>query len=214
MKEIYSKICRLCLQITNDLLPIHDSSDTICNTIMACTVIKISKDDGLPDNICTSCMQKLNSSYEFKQLCETSDVFLRNYDIGVDSVEFEPETVKDEEIIVVSPTVKDEVAISVKEEELAEKTVSEQFEIIYAYSDTIEEIEADDSLVQYEPEPQPEPEPEQKVTEKPQIPDLLPIKKQKSGRKKVLRRLGKKFPNKKVVLSVKFVIKCSLMPVT
>lgn len=35
--------------------------------------------DGLPNQICTQCLQSVNKAYSFKQLCEKSDVTLRNY---------------------------------------------------------------------------------------------------------------------------------------
>lgn len=35
--------------------------------------------DGLPGQICTQCIQQINRAYSFKQLCEKSDVSLREY---------------------------------------------------------------------------------------------------------------------------------------
>lgn len=35
--------------------------------------------DGLPDQICTQCLQMVNRAYTFKQLCEKSDNVLRQY---------------------------------------------------------------------------------------------------------------------------------------
>lgn len=35
--------------------------------------------DGLPDQICIQCLQNVNKAYSFKQLCEESDITLRNY---------------------------------------------------------------------------------------------------------------------------------------
>lgn len=35
--------------------------------------------DGLPDQICTQCLQMVNRAYSFKQLCEKSDATLRQY---------------------------------------------------------------------------------------------------------------------------------------
>lgn len=35
--------------------------------------------DGLPDQICIQCLQNVNKAYSFKQLCEESDLTLRNY---------------------------------------------------------------------------------------------------------------------------------------
>lgn len=35
--------------------------------------------DGLPHQICIQCLQNVNKAYSFKQLCEESDLTLRNY---------------------------------------------------------------------------------------------------------------------------------------
>lgn len=40
---------------------------------------KVSIDDGLPALICFSCEVQLNNAFCFKQLCETSDLSLRDY---------------------------------------------------------------------------------------------------------------------------------------
>lgn len=43
--------------------------------------------DGLPNQICTQCLQSVNKAYSFKQLCEKSDVTLRNYlDINLQTI--------------------------------------------------------------------------------------------------------------------------------
>ncbi|XP_037298240.1 zinc finger protein Xfin isoform X2 [Manduca sexta] len=39
----------------------------------------ISKDDGLPEQMCSSCVYKLGVAYHFKQTCESADIRLRQY---------------------------------------------------------------------------------------------------------------------------------------
>ena len=34
-------------------------------------------DDGLPGQVCSQCIQQVNSSYNFKQRCEDTDTILR-----------------------------------------------------------------------------------------------------------------------------------------
>lgn len=40
---------------------------------------QIVEGDGLPDQICTQCLQTVSKAYSFKQLCEKSDITLRQY---------------------------------------------------------------------------------------------------------------------------------------
>lgn len=45
--------------------------------------------DGFPNQICMQCLQMINRSYSFKQLCEKSDLTLRQY---VTSINLQLET--------------------------------------------------------------------------------------------------------------------------
>lgn len=42
-------------------------------------IFQVIEGDGLPYQICIQCLQNINKAYSFKQLCEESDITLRNY---------------------------------------------------------------------------------------------------------------------------------------
>uniref|UniRef100_A0A2A4JBW9 Protein krueppel n=1 Tax=Heliothis virescens TaxID=7102 RepID=A0A2A4JBW9_HELVI len=73
-----SKICRVCLN-REFLVNIFKKTGflTISTKLMSIAKIQISPEDGLPDTICSKCVQKLDDCIEFIELCETSDVKLR-----------------------------------------------------------------------------------------------------------------------------------------
>ncbi|KAM3960122.1 uncharacterized protein ACR2FA_005752 [Aphomia sociella] len=73
--------CRLCLKL-GDFYSIFtvDNALQLAEMVMECARIKVYEGDGLPDKICSECIQKLSSAYIFKQQCERSDQELRrNY---------------------------------------------------------------------------------------------------------------------------------------
>ncbi|CAH0406197.1 unnamed protein product [Chilo suppressalis] len=73
--------CRLCLKL-GDFYSIFtvDNAVQLAEMVMDCARVKIYEGDGLPDKICSECVQKLSSAYIFKQQCERSDQELRrNY---------------------------------------------------------------------------------------------------------------------------------------
>ncbi|KAJ0181443.1 hypothetical protein K1T71_003528 [Dendrolimus kikuchii] len=73
--------CRLCLKL-GDFYSIFtvDNSVQLAEMVMECARIKVYEGDGLPDKVCSDCIQKLSSAYIFKQQCERSDQELRrNY---------------------------------------------------------------------------------------------------------------------------------------
>ncbi|KAJ8916253.1 hypothetical protein NQ315_016393 [Exocentrus adspersus] len=51
----------------------------ICDMLMACASIEISHNDGLPVQICGTCLDRLAAAYIFKRQCERTDVSLRQY---------------------------------------------------------------------------------------------------------------------------------------
>ncbi|XP_045768954.1 zinc finger protein OZF [Maniola jurtina] len=75
-----NKLCRICLE-EGILSSIFTKSYNLalCEMIEYCSNVKIRKDDGLPEQICSNCIYKLGISYHFKQSCESSDVRLRQY---------------------------------------------------------------------------------------------------------------------------------------
>ncbi|XP_046970186.1 zinc finger protein 729-like [Vanessa cardui] len=73
--------CRLCLKL-GDFYSIFtvDNNLQLAEMVMECARVKIYDGDGLPDKICSECIQKLSSAHIFKQQCERSDQELRrNY---------------------------------------------------------------------------------------------------------------------------------------
>ncbi|XP_050684577.1 zinc finger protein 208-like [Leptidea sinapis] len=73
--------CRLCLKL-GDFYSIFtvDNNLQLAEMVMECARVKIQDGDGLPDKICSECIQKLSSAHIFKQQCERSDQELRrNY---------------------------------------------------------------------------------------------------------------------------------------
>lgn len=48
--------------------------------LITCRIsLQIFDGDGLPNQICSQCMLQISKSYTFKQLCQKSDITLRNY---------------------------------------------------------------------------------------------------------------------------------------
>lgn len=82
MEVDISKVCRLCLKGNEVLAPIFAGQQNGVGTslphrIMACAQVKVAEGDGLPPNVCTSCLSQVDRSYQFKLLCERSDSALR-----------------------------------------------------------------------------------------------------------------------------------------
>ncbi|CAG5053822.1 unnamed protein product [Parnassius apollo] len=72
--------CRLCLKLGNFYsIFTKDNNLQLAEMVMECARVKIHMGDGLPDKICTECIQKLSSAYIFKQQCERSDQELRRH---------------------------------------------------------------------------------------------------------------------------------------
>lgn len=86
--------CRLCLGQGGVLSPIFPESvgggeaasapqpqptPTLPLRIMACAPIKVIEGDKLPAQICHRCLYQVERSFDFKEQCETSDKFLREY---------------------------------------------------------------------------------------------------------------------------------------
>lgn len=75
-----NKICRICLEegalssvfTKNFNMFLSDMIEYCCN-------LKISKDDGLPEQVCSNCVYKLGVTYHFKKTCESADIKLRQY---------------------------------------------------------------------------------------------------------------------------------------
>ncbi|PSN42947.1 hypothetical protein C0J52_09711 [Blattella germanica] len=74
----FNKICRLCMVETENLLPIfRDGEDFPGRIFSLSSVLKLCEDDELPKNVCHTCENQVNVSYNFKVQCERSDTKLR-----------------------------------------------------------------------------------------------------------------------------------------
>ncbi|XP_013187113.1 zinc finger protein OZF isoform X1 [Amyelois transitella] len=75
-----NKICRICLEegVLSSIFT-KNFNLTLCEMIEYSSNIKISKNDGLPEQMCSNCVYKLGIAYHFKQTCERADVRLRQY---------------------------------------------------------------------------------------------------------------------------------------
>ncbi|KAF5282790.1 hypothetical protein FQR65_LT02787 [Abscondita terminalis] len=76
-------ICRTCMSETKTSLSIFNVQLTDANTVQMAeflnnlTLIEISKDDGLPQQLCIPCIDAICKTYDFIQMCKESDVRLR-----------------------------------------------------------------------------------------------------------------------------------------
>ncbi|KAJ9599466.1 hypothetical protein L9F63_010053 [Diploptera punctata] len=82
----FSCICRLCLGQKDGLLPLFGEDENLPARIMTfAPVIKMFAGDNLPSQVCQQCIQQVNSSYNFKLQCESSDIALHQYLRGLNS---------------------------------------------------------------------------------------------------------------------------------
>ncbi|KAK9501039.1 hypothetical protein O3M35_002163 [Rhynocoris fuscipes] len=81
--EDVTKVCRLCLQGGEVMCPIFTSGLQNNGTvalpyrIMSCARVRLIEGDGLPPNVCASCLAQVDRSYQFKLLCERTELTLR-----------------------------------------------------------------------------------------------------------------------------------------
>ncbi|KXJ78946.1 hypothetical protein RP20_CCG002889 [Aedes albopictus] len=78
-KIIYlDRVCRTCLteKEKEQLKDLFQFS--LDETLMACVNITIEESDGLPCHICLECLQEVERIVSFRQMCERSDVAIRN----------------------------------------------------------------------------------------------------------------------------------------
>ncbi|XP_055849432.1 transcription factor Ouib-like [Episyrphus balteatus] len=74
--------CRICLKADDgsDMeLPFDEifEESVLFNKIEICGGIKLELRDGLPKKICSKCVTSLNISYEFRDICQTNDLKLK-----------------------------------------------------------------------------------------------------------------------------------------
>ncbi|XP_052895445.1 zinc finger protein 551-like isoform X1 [Anopheles moucheti] len=78
-----NKICRLCLHELQDgsFLDLFTINLPVSPLVMInrCTTIEIYEKDGLPSGMCNNCYYQLETAFEFRNRCESSDQKLREY---------------------------------------------------------------------------------------------------------------------------------------
>ncbi|XP_052899033.1 uncharacterized protein LOC128305564 [Anopheles moucheti] len=82
--EQISKTCRLCGVDNPDKIPILGAEDIIASDepplakkIELCIGIKVTLTDKMPQLICSLCVDKMNDFYEYRMMCETTDLEIR-----------------------------------------------------------------------------------------------------------------------------------------
>lgn len=78
-KIIYlDRVCRTCL-VEKEKEQLKDLFEfCLAETVMACVNISIEESDGLPCHICLDCLQEVERIFNFRQMCDRSDVTIRN----------------------------------------------------------------------------------------------------------------------------------------
>ncbi|PSN43482.1 Transcription factor Ouib [Blattella germanica] len=116
MTKNFNKICRLCMKEPKEkLLPLFDKGNIFLEKINCLVpVLKLHLNDGLPEQVCSQCIQQVNESYNFKLQCETTDLTLKqlieqeksqksmerireDFSIAAEVKKEEPEIIMDEE---------------------------------------------------------------------------------------------------------------------
>ncbi|XP_047528690.1 GDNF-inducible zinc finger protein 1-like [Vanessa atalanta] len=81
------EMCRLCLEKVKETVPIFTDTDNVCASltmrIMMCVGLQITREDCLPDMICTECHKELNNYYEFKKKCVLTYQKLKSHLLAV-----------------------------------------------------------------------------------------------------------------------------------
>lgn len=77
--DIQSK-CRGCLENTVDMVSLFESDDStlLCEKMMRCATVHITKDDGGPTQMCTTCLEELFNAIKFREKCELNDKKIRS----------------------------------------------------------------------------------------------------------------------------------------
>lgn len=81
-------LCRLCLTRDETLIPVFDSfqiSQILCDKIKECLAVKISTQDRVSQQICGSCLIKVDTFYEFKSVTSEAQRVLEGWLHDLDS---------------------------------------------------------------------------------------------------------------------------------
>ncbi|XP_038214669.1 zinc finger protein 675 isoform X2 [Zerene cesonia] len=101
-----NKICRICLEegVLSSVFA-KNYNLSLCDMIEYCSNVKIQKDDGLPEQMCSNCAYKLGIAFHFKQTCERSDIRLRQY-LGLElTSKYKDANINTEPIVMTKTTI-------------------------------------------------------------------------------------------------------------
>ncbi|XP_065073082.1 titin [Ochlerotatus camptorhynchus] len=118
------KICRLCGVDQPHKIPIIDGAETIivgdedeeaslAKKIEECVGIQVCKDDKMPQNICSLCVDKINDFYEYRLMCAATNLQTRTI-LNLNLVEPTRKLLNFGELPKLEPSVKEEEKKDVK----------------------------------------------------------------------------------------------------
>ncbi|CAH0729124.1 unnamed protein product, partial [Brenthis ino] len=85
------ELCRLCMAKANKSIPIFTDTNNVCVSlvmrIMMCVGLEITREECLPNIICTQCYEELNNYYEFKKKCALTYQKLKSHMLAVKQTE-------------------------------------------------------------------------------------------------------------------------------
>ncbi|XP_058447198.1 zinc finger protein 84-like [Malaya genurostris] len=148
------QICRICTEDINSeaYVSIFEGYDPIPDMIEDLSGLKVTKNDGLPDVLCTECYGGLDSALQLKQKCLFSDQKLRNL-INYDSIEVTETKVHIAPIIsykIIYEDVSDSVPPEVETTDdlaMPSKDLNEQLVMIPNTLNNLEEVDNFDGTV-------------------------------------------------------------------
>ncbi|XP_032513063.2 zinc finger protein 449-like isoform X2 [Danaus plexippus] len=87
------ELCRLCLEKATESVPIFSNESNIYASlsvrIMMCVGFEVSREDCLPNSICSTCHKQLSSFYEFRKKCAVMYQKLKCHVLAVKQMESE-----------------------------------------------------------------------------------------------------------------------------
>lgn len=80
------KVCRLCLASSKKIVSLFNTDMNLPKKIMGLANVQVVQGDGLPNSVCYYCLEKLETSLNFKGQVEKADFILR-FDLGQQDTE-------------------------------------------------------------------------------------------------------------------------------
>lgn len=77
--RLFEAMCRCCCAQQNNLTSIFDAEAPSDEMIYTFTMVRFTKDDSYPQNICADCITMLNNCNSFRQQVQAADKFLREF---------------------------------------------------------------------------------------------------------------------------------------